>query len=900
MVQSVLLVFLGLAMAGGAAAACCGDTREGNYSRFNGTSLLTTARGAEALYSSSFTIQLFVKLDSSGAASAQPVIGCMNATEMRGWQVSCSGSQCCFRAYVEGSSPSLRSLCANDLSLTNWTHLTVRFTPSPSFVPGVTSSRQQAVASLFVDGRKRAEGSWGGPGAIWRSQNHAGFPALTVGGSLDWQEQANSFLVGDLDELRVWSASLTDEQILDSAFEVAACSSTSSPSNFNRIASITSLSSLILYLRNPSSSQQANYNQYSPLTLSLYPPGSSVQIGTGGQYMHKDPVLELSPSSRGVLFSSTLTQSSSSISFAVLASQLEQMDYVDLLLRDPNYDDVVTVSSPLKYVAHNSSSPSYFPCIDRFLGFHGMEQYDSSQGPDQDGWVSYAGYGAYDSQGLGLGANLESSDFLPPHTRAESQVNMRVVLARNLSVGWWVPQEGYRLQTSVTSTSPCSGSQQQLEVTLKLGMHLSPEFVNANNFEQPWRGGESFAFAAMSNSQFAVAPGAHYVVGYGKSLQLRVRARDLNVGDEVCVRVSEDPGAPLGEWVSTSTGGSQSSSCPSNLQFTEKVPLVASAAAMCQDVCQLPSCDASLSNFLPPPVFDRTFRYSPTVDAVGGIFRVCFHADSVRPPDDIFPLVDASSSSSRAQLCVIIEVLAPAPVLLAPPLLYEAVVGCMLRLELQVEDRRLNVSGAALLQRDMNGLAPQPFTFVLSFSPGVSSKCFNSHCEPLLTLPSGASLLPSPNSVTLEWTPVRQDALYKPFTLCLNAALGETWGRREVGCVQVRVRKCQVCVRAGETLETLARSFGVGYLDLYMWNPFLQRPDQLLPGMAISTGSIYTVRQGDDLQELSKRFLVSYDSLLLMNPDIKLVNESLTGGEELCLQMPLCSVDCTHSSCQLV
>ncbi|EKX40022.1 hypothetical protein GUITHDRAFT_114016 [Guillardia theta CCMP2712] len=873
MTQLAMLV-LAMAMVGGAEATCCGDaTREGTYVQLNGSSLLTTGAGADALYSSSFTVQLFLKLSES--AVPQPVIGCMNATETRGWRVSCSSSQCCFSAYVEGSSsPALRSFCANDLSLTNWTHLTVRFTASASFIPGVTSSRRPAAASLFVDGVKRAEASWGDPGVIWRKESYVGYPALTVGGSRDWDAESRSFMVGDVDELRVWNESIPDQQILDSAFEVAACPSSSS--SFNRVASITSLSNLILYLRNPQQPSQSNYNQLqgSSLSLSLSPAGSSIQVGSGGLYMHKSPVIELSPSSRGVLFSAFTPQSDTSISLAALASQ-QEMAYVDLLVRDPNYDDVLALTSPLKFIAHNTSSISYFSCLDRFLGFSRMEAYDAVDGPDQDGWVSFAGVSGYDalsaggvlnavtnspldsagvaSQFVHLGQNLASSGYLPPHTQTQSQIVLRVVMAHNLSADWWVPQAGYELVSSLASFSRCSGSRQDVELKLQLGVHLSPEFVDASNYNQPSRGGESlsaFSYPAMQQAQQAVAPGAHYVVGYGQSLDLRVRARDRNAGDKVCVLVSEDPGVPLGEWSSTSSGSKLTSGCHANLLFTEQVPLVAGASAFCSGACQLSSCDAGLSSFLPPPQFDRTFHYTPSVAAVGGIYRVCFQAQSKQPDGDNFPVKDPSSSYSRSLLCVVIEVVPPAPVLLTQPLIYEAVVGCKLELLLVVEDRRLNASATGMMQTDMNGAAPQPLQYVLSFSPAGSSKCFNTHCDPLPSLPQGACLpcsSPAPlNSVTLEWTPARQDALYKPYTLCLDASLvGGTWGKQQVGCVQVRVRKCQECVRGGDTLESIARSLKIGYLDLYMWNPFLERPDHLLPGMAVSTGSVYTVREGE-------------------------------------------------------
>lgn len=49
-------------------------------------------------------------------------------------------------------------------------------------------------------------------------------------------------------------------------------------------------------------------------------------------------------------------------------------------------------------------------------------------------------------------------------------------------------------------------------------------------------------------------------------------------------------------------------------------------------------------------------------------------------------------------------------------------------------------------------------------------------------------------------------------------------------CFHVRVRKCQECVRPGQSLASIATSLKADVLGLYLSNPFLQRPEDIKPG----------------------------------------------------------------------
>ena len=69
-------------------------------------------------------------------------------------------------------------------------------------------------------------------------------------------------------------------------------------------------------------------------------------------------------------------------------------------------------------------------------------------------------------------------------------------------------------------------------------------------------------------------------------------------------------------------------------------------------------------------------------------------------------------------------------------------------------------------------------------------------------------------------------------------------------------------------------------MSLYLSNPFLERPEKILPGTVVSTGPVYRVRQGDYLEKLANRFR----SLFLTSSehkDVELARDAGSGHAQI-------------------
>jgi len=125
--------------------------------------------------------------------------------------------------------------------------------------------------------------------------------------------------------------------------------------------------------------------------------------------------------------------------------------------------------------------------------------------------------------------------------------------------------------------------------------------------------------------------------------------------------------------------------------------------------------------------------------------------------------------------------------------------------------------------------------------------------------------------------------------LCMALMLASLHGTE---CFFIRVRKCQECVRKGQSLASIARSLHIDWQTLQMYNPFLERPDDIKSGTVIATGPVYRVREGDFVESVAARFLVTPDDLLHTNPDVRLGNATLTVGLNLCVRTHVCNIKC--------
>lgn len=256
-------------------------------------------------------------------------------------------------------------------------------------------------------------------------------------------------------------------------------------------------------------------------------------------------------------------------------------------------------------------------------------------------------------------------------------------------------------------------------------------------------------------------------------------------------------------------------------------------------------------------------------------------------------------------LCVRIEVLVPQPRLVLPrgATSFEAIVGCQLKIALELRDDAHRGYDAA------DGLAPVAYKYVVVPTVTGSEMCSSRGCSPMAApgLPDGMEIRDENDALggnggnaTLTWTPERGQELHAAYRICIQGRVDTIlpqypdlqYSPVVPECFRVRVRKCQECVRAGQSLASIATSLKSDVLSLYLSNPFLQRPELIRPGTVLSTGPLYQVREGDFVEALSNRFLVPVDALLESNPDVKMGNGSLTPGMHMCVRAPVCSVKC--------
>jgi hypothetical protein len=355
--------------------------REGTHINFDGGARLLHTSRNNTLYGDTFTVQLLAKLVDNRAfqpGSEVTLIGNMDSGGGRntGWKVSCSQSVCCLKGYLKQIKDQMQMVCTHNekgtpIQQNEWFHITARYQAGGKDLNGLRGR-----AAIFVNGLKHNEVEWGNPGhgAINYAQP---YPPFFVGSDSSPTSSA-PFFRGKMDEVRVWTALLNDEEILDTSYETAwrakLIDGNCAPETgdfmgvYTRIASVLDLSRLVLYIKDPTAARNSNLNlrgqpwiNTSSATGITYPAAGAEQ-----GYLDKEPLLEVLPSSRGVLadvfprrtshpegvtscstcYNSTVLRQDD---VTVVVSQHE-VTVLELRVRDPNYDDVVSVREPLRFL----------------------------------------------------------------------------------------------------------------------------------------------------------------------------------------------------------------------------------------------------------------------------------------------------------------------------------------------------------------------------------------------------------------------------------------------------------------------------------------------------------------------------------------------------------------------
>lgn len=274
----------------------------------------------------------------------------------------------------------------------------------------------------------------------------------------------------------------------------------------------------------------------------------------------------------------------------------------------------------------------------------------------------------------------------------------------------------------------------------------------------------------------------------------------------------------------------------------------------------------------------RTWSFFPTQDDAGRSFQICFVA---RTDNQLI-------GYETAVRCVTLVVAGTDPVFddgsIQAGDSYLASVGC---------DMSFRVSAR---RNDTNEYSVQIRVKGSSFQP-----TRNDPVEYPAKLPPGSSLVELDSSevagpaglglrvLEFQWKPqLGQEGswgvcieVYDPFEVTVKTR-----------CVSIRVRKCRYCVGPGSTLESVAMSLNVHWLELWTLNVAMGNPEALRPGTLLNTGVTYKVGKAQKLSELALALGTRTERLLERNPDLVSNDVDLLEGDELCVVPTMCDNDC--------
>ena len=937
---------------------CSGSTVVGNMtggSALHAPVYPSTSSANCGLFCQEVTAEAVVKIDDERVynSTSQPVTLMGNMVHgsglqgvASGWRIACFQSKCCFQAHIGnkwviGSSYSpqqralapMREVCTREGSLVmgTWYHI------------AATYSSSTGKAKVYLDGFLHGEAVFAASGDLatgtlstqeinydysfssspWWSTSStpdARCPAgsssgctrlapFRIGAQLGTDHNGNgfpgaevSFFNGVMDEVRVWRSVRTDKEVQDASFEVAVRNIAASCA-LSRLAGTTSsdaLAKLVVYLHHPNMgvAMGAATSVNNEVSIASGPPNlvtlnsSSVNVSVLGTEYIDRPVMTVlqSSTSRGVLAD---LAASAGRPHTVIVGQKELV-IVDMVVYDPNYDDVVWIdqTSPLAW------NYSVGLAIDDVCYLNNGQPFSiACNDGDPVGWAAFSGFQADNYQGPGgLSSRykhivLDQSiwcvdtpnapaiegllEYVPPYTTTKASVTYRIVWQPRYDLEWWVPEGGWGFIVGFKNTvkgvplgspggtdTPLSG-----QLGFVIDVDVSPEFLDPITY--PRYLSKDAALLSQQSSRLledtldSPAPNAVYVTRVGEPMTFSVRIRDRNVEDVVEIKVRGVYGMPAGasegRVVLNATERTQSSS-RGGICFT----------------------NVSSPHLNPPMNYERRFRWTPNVDDLNVMHKVCFYAESSSANSTRPHSPDASARSSSEDRCVILKVVAPQPTFVAPgdgeefrPAghTFIARVGCVTEIKVRVKDMSVENAGGYS--------SSDPYTMFLSAEEEGSRMCSAGGCQALVGgLPVGATLTAvsitgNVSDYVFRWIPTRGQEMHESYRVCMTASDANVYAR-ETLCYLIKVRKCQYCLQPGQTMRSVAQDFDLDFLELYLANPSLTRPDHLPPYTVLTTGALYDVREGDYLELLEEKFLVSRNALLSANPDIRSEVQSLS------------------------
>ena len=411
----------------------------------------------------------------------------------------------------------------------------------------------------------------------------------------------------------------------------------------------------------------------------------------------------------------------------------------------------------------------------------------------------------------------------------------------------------------------------------------------------------------------------HTKIGVGQTLKGWAYFEDLNrdgtaacnMCDQIQMSVLADPGLPNGATLKAVTGGPDSSKMPQQYSNQEKVYFGTSSSE-------------TSTQYL----FSRELTFTPTIYQAGLTYKMSITATDEHDAAKKSKGLPSNHTSQSYTL----EVMEPdimirldaaagpfnvtdeldRPTAVSPQTAHNAHVqvrvGC---------DYKWTIGLYEKLDLDPSS-SVDATTASNSFQRGIYS--YTASASAAHGLPEGAQLsaprrvsvcavsgLPAPcpegqspeyplTEIDVSWRPPRGSESNETIS-CLDfheQTYPSLRGRTQ--CVKFEVLKCQVCVKYGDTLVSMAREYKTDWLQLWGANVGISNPHLLVdPGqqMSLTLGPTHEVDAAVKLELLAKRFRMTPEHLLTLNPDLahKLsgAQDVVPAGEKVCLIPDICS-----------
>jgi len=463
---------------------------------------------------------------------------------------------------------------------------------------------------------------------------------------------------------------------------------------------------------------------------------------------------------------------------------------------------------------------------------------------------------------------------------------------RLLCLEWQVPpNRGWNVTLDFRGQTNCPTGQGLLADLVSsyyavIGYEASPEWLSAS--ENPKFSAVPYTPAAPQSSDCpncrpsdlgqyvndGVEEGQVVQVKVGEEERIELYARDRNLDDAVDILPREDPGLPNG----------------ASLQ--PALPGVAETAHNydCDSTFPCPR----------PHIYRRVLFFRPQATQVNKNYTVCFYTQSYARRGSYAYEAGSRGSRPRAEVgpewpsvwtdrCITVRVqppmsgfvcnggkCGPSDLERGDEQFTAGSSECSTELEFTVTDFNPVGAGEAkytiFISKDPENPGPEGMTLDLT-DPGQAQQSYK-----------------------VVWTPqVGLDDKRDGYRTCLIAH-DEFFMSTQRLCFNAVVRKCKYCMSEGETLEGVGRRFGVDWLQIYLANPHLTDPDNILPQhRLINLGVLYTVRAGDYLELLSQRFFQAASELQRLNIDVD-PDGGIRAGMQMCVMPPVCSVDCLYGT----